>query len=95
MKLISWNVNGLRACVQKGFLEYFNSVNADVFCIQESKLQEGQIELELPGYEQYWNYAENTSIMLNTMVILQNLDSRTCFHCLKQKNGIQTTTLCS
>ena len=45
MKLISWNVNGLRACVQKGFLEYFNSVNADVFCIQESKLQEGQIEL--------------------------------------------------
>ena len=58
MKLISWNVNGLRACIQKGFLEYFNSVNADVFCIQESKLQEGQIELELPGYEQYWNYAE-------------------------------------
>ena len=58
MKLISWNVNGLRACVQKGFLEYFNSVNADVFCIQESKLQEGQIELDLPGYEQYWNYAE-------------------------------------
>ena len=58
MKLISWNVNGLRACVQKGFLDYFNSVNADVFCIQESKLQEGQIELDLPGYEQYWNYAE-------------------------------------
>ena len=58
MRLISWNVNGLRACVQKGFLEYFNSVNADVFCIQESKLQEGQIELDLPGYEQYWNYAE-------------------------------------
>ena len=58
MKLISWNVNGLRACVQKGFLEYFNSVNADVFCIQESKLQEGQIELDLSGYEQYWNYAE-------------------------------------
>ena len=58
MKLISWNVNGLRACVQKGFLDYFNSVNADVFCIQESKLQEGQIDLDLPGYEQYWNYAE-------------------------------------
>ena len=58
MRLISWNVNGLRACVQKGFLDYFNSVNADVFCIQESKLQEGQIELDLPGYEQYWNYAE-------------------------------------
>lgn len=57
-KLISWNVNGLRACVDKGFLDYFNEVDADVFCIQESKLQEGQIELELPGYHQYWNYAE-------------------------------------
>lgn len=59
MKLISWNVNGLRACVQKGFLEYFKEADADFFCIQESKLQEGQIELELPeGYEGYWNYAE-------------------------------------
>lgn len=58
MKLISWNVNGLRACVQKGFLDYFKAVDADVFCIQESKLQAGQIELDLPGYHQYWNYAE-------------------------------------
>ena len=58
MKFISWNVNGLRACVQKGFLEYFNSTDADFFCIQESKLQEGQIALDLPGYHQYWNYAE-------------------------------------
>ena len=58
MKLISWNVNGIRACVQKGFLEYFKEVDADVFCIQESKLQEGQIDLELEGYHQYWNYAE-------------------------------------
>lgn len=57
-KMISWNVNGLRACVDKGFLDYFNEVDADVFCIQESKLQEGQINLELPGYHQYWNYAE-------------------------------------
>ena len=57
-KLISWNVNGLRACVGKGFLEYFREVNADVFCIQESKLQDGQIELDLEGYYQYWNYAE-------------------------------------
>lgn len=57
MKLISWNVNGLRACVQKGFLEFFEAIDADVVCIQESKLQEGQIELDLPGYEQYWNYA--------------------------------------
>ncbi len=57
-KMISWNVNGLRACVDKGFLDYFNEVDADVFCIQESKLQEGQIKLDLPGYHQYWNYAE-------------------------------------
>lgn len=57
-KMISWNVNGLRACVEKGFLDYFNEVDADIFCIQESKLQEGQIDLALPGYYQYWNYAE-------------------------------------
>ncbi|MCI6693277.1 MULTISPECIES: exodeoxyribonuclease III [unclassified Clostridium] len=58
MKLISWNVNGIRACVTKGFLDFFNEVDADIFCIQESKLQAGQIDLELPGYYQYWNYAE-------------------------------------
>ena len=57
MKLISWNVNGLRACVKKGFMDIFNDLDADIFCIQESKLQEGQIDLELDGYEQYWNYA--------------------------------------
>ena len=57
-KLISWNVNGLRACVGKGFMDFFNEADADVFCIQESKLQEGQIDLDLPGYHQYWNYAE-------------------------------------
>ena len=57
MKLISWNVNGLRACVQKGFLDIFKELNADMFCIQESKLHEGQISLELEGYHQYWNYA--------------------------------------
>ena len=56
-KMISWNVNGLRACVGKGFLEYFKDADADIFCIQESKLQEGQIELPLDGYHQYWNYA--------------------------------------
>ena len=58
MKLISWNVNGLRACVGKGFLESFQTLDADIFCLQETKLQEGQISLDLPGYEQYWNYAE-------------------------------------
>lgn len=58
MKLVSWNVNGIRACVKKGFLNYFHEVDADIFCIQESKLQEGQINLELEGYQQYWNYAE-------------------------------------
>ncbi len=57
-KIISWNVNGLRACVKKNFLEYFKEVDADIFCIQESKLQEGQIDLELEGYYDYWNYAE-------------------------------------
>lgn len=57
MKLVSWNVNGLRACVKKGFLEYFKDIDADIFCVQETKLQEGQIELELEGYEQYWHYA--------------------------------------
>ncbi|KAA9025722.1 exodeoxyribonuclease III [Niallia endozanthoxylica] len=58
MKLVSWNVNGIRACVRKGFLDYFNHIDADIFCIQETKLQEGQITLELNGYHQYWNYAE-------------------------------------
>ncbi len=58
MKLISWNVNGLRACLGKGFLDYFQRADADVFCLQETKLQAGQVELELPGYHQYWNYAE-------------------------------------
>lgn len=57
MKLISWNVNGLRACVTKGFLDFFREADADVFCLQETKLQAGQIELELPGYYQYWNSA--------------------------------------
>ena len=58
MKLISWNVNGLRACIGKGFTEFLLAEDADLFCIQETKLQEGQIALELPGYHQYWNYAE-------------------------------------
>lgn len=58
MKLISWNVNGLRACVQKNFMDSFHVLDADVFCVQETKLQEGQINLELEGYHQYWNYAE-------------------------------------
>ena len=58
MKLISWNVNGLRACVGKQFAEYFQALDADWFCIQETKLQEGQIDLAFPGYTSYWNYAE-------------------------------------
>lgn len=57
-KMISWNVNGLRACVGKGFLDFFKEADADIFCVQETKLQEGQIDLDLPGYHQYWNYAE-------------------------------------
>ena len=58
MKYISWNVNGLRACVKKGFEESFAALDADFFCLQETKLQAGQIDLALPGYEQYWDYAE-------------------------------------
>ena len=58
MKLISWNVNGIRAAMEKGFMESFNALDADVFCLNETKLQEGQIALDLPGYYQYWNYAE-------------------------------------
>lgn len=57
MKLVSWNVNGLRACVGKGFMDFFSAADADIFCLQEIKLQEGQIELYMPGYHQYWNYA--------------------------------------
>lgn len=58
MKLISWNVNGLRACVNKGFMDTFKELDADIFCLQETKLQEGQIELDLEGYYDFWNYAE-------------------------------------
>lgn len=58
MNFLSWNVNGLRACMQKGFLDFFLGADADFFCLQETKLQEGQISLELPGYHQYWSYAE-------------------------------------
>ena len=58
MKLLSWNVNGLRAVMKKGFMDFFTETDGDVYCLQEIKLQEGQIEMELPGYHQYWNYAE-------------------------------------
>ena len=58
MKCISWNVNGLRACLQKGFLDFFRDADADLFCLQETKLQPEQVTLELPGYEQFWCSAE-------------------------------------
>ena len=58
MKLISWNVNGIRACLGKGFMDFFNEVDADAFALQETKVSEGQVELDMPGYYQYWNYAE-------------------------------------
>lgn len=61
-KLISWNVNGLRACLEKGFMDFFKEADADLFCLQETKLQAGQVSLELPGYHQYWNYAEKRAI---------------------------------
>ncbi len=58
MKFISWNVNGIRACLTKGFMDFFNKEDADIFCLQETKVQAGQVELDLKGYHQYWNYAE-------------------------------------
>ena len=58
MKFISWNVNGLRACVTKGFEESFKALNADFFCLQETKMQEGQLDLQFEGYQSFWNYAE-------------------------------------
>lgn len=58
MRFISWNVNGLRACMQKGFMDFFSETDCDFFCLQETKLQEGQIQVDLPGYHQYWNYAQ-------------------------------------
>ena len=58
MKLISWNVNGLRACVEKDFEQQFKDLDADFFCIQETKMQDGQLDISFPGYESYWNYAE-------------------------------------
>jgi len=74
MKLISWNVNGLRACLQKGFMDFFLAEEADCFCLQETKLQEGQVQLDLPDYHQYWNYAQKkgysgTAVFSKTMPI--------------------------
>ena len=63
LKFISWNVNGLRAVTGKNFYEDFNSLDADFFCLQETKLQEGQIQMDLPGYFQYWNYAQKKAIL--------------------------------
>ena len=71
-KLISWNVNGLRACVKKGFLDSFKELDADIFCIQESKLQEGQIDLNLEGYYDYWNYAEKKGIQVQLFSLKKN-----------------------
>ena len=68
-KLISWNVNGIRACVGKGFLDFFQEADADIFCLQETKLQEGQIDLELPGYHQYWNYAKKKGYSIELVYI--------------------------
>lgn len=77
MKLISWNVNGLRAVVKKGFIDIFNQLDADFFCLQETKLQADQIDLELPGYHQYWNYAEKKAI--REQLFLPNMNLMTFF----------------
>lgn len=73
MKLISWNVNGIRAAIKKGFLDYFNEQNADIFCLQETKLSAGQLDLELKGYHQYWNYAEKKGIQELQFLLRKNL----------------------
>lgn len=78
MRFVSWNVNGLRACIQKGFMDFFRETDADFFCLQETKLQAGQIEMDLPGYLQYWNYAEKkgysgTAIFAKTAPLSVNL----------------------
>ena len=72
MKFISWNVNGLRACVTKGFLDFFKEVDADIFCLQETKLQEGQIDLNLEGYYDYWNYAQKKGYSGTAIFTKQN-----------------------
>ena len=72
MKFISWNVNGLRACMQKGFLDFFKEIDADIFCLQETKLQEGQIDLELPGYHQYGNYSEKNGYSGTAILLRRN-----------------------
>lgn len=77
-KMISWNVNGLRACVGKGFLEYFKEADADIFCLQETKLQEGQIELDLGDYHQFWNYAEKKGYSGTAMFTKEEPISVTC-----------------
>ncbi len=78
MKFISWNVNGLRACVQKGFLDFFNDMNADFFCLQETKLQPGQIQLDLPGYEQYWCSAEKKGYS-GTAIFTKHTPQSVCY----------------
>ena len=72
IKLISWNVNGIRAAVGKGFLDFFHEIDADVFCVQETKLQEGQIELDLPGYYDFWNYADKKGYSGTAMFTKEN-----------------------
>lgn len=72
MRIISWNVNGVRACVQKGFEDFFKEIDADIFCIQESKMQEGQLELSFDGYYQYWNYAQKKGYSGTAIFTKQN-----------------------
>ena len=85
MKLISWNVNGIRACLNKGFLDFFNSENADIFCLQETKCQEGQVELEIEGYTSYWNSAEKKGYS-GTAVFTKNKPLKVTYGIGKQEH---------
>lgn len=69
MKFVSWNVNGLRACMNKGFMDTFESLHADIFCLQETKMQPHQLELDLQGYHQYWNSAEKKAILVQQFLL--------------------------
>ena len=79
MRLISWNVNGLRACLRQGFMDFFNEIDSDFFCLQETRLQPGQIELDMPGYEQFWNYAAQKKGYSGTAIFTKHTPMSTTY----------------
>ena len=88
MKLISWNVNGLRACINKGFIQFFRSVEADIFCLQETKMQQGQADIELEDYEEYWNSAVKKGYS-GTAVFSRNKANSVSFDLGQEEHGLE------